>query len=168
MASLRPKFILVILEYCGVGCEAGLRPTPPTKDVISREQYYLDLLNPDYNILKIARSYLGYKHSEETRAKMSGKNNPFFGKTRSEETRTKMSVAKKGKNHPMFGKKNTGSQPHTIKIKVTDIELNTNIIYASMHEAARTLNISQAIISGYFRNKQKKPYKGRYIFKKID
>lgn len=41
------KFSLDILEYC----ESSL--------CIAREQYYLDLLKPEYNILKIAGSRLG-------------------------------------------------------------------------------------------------------------
>lgn len=45
-------FSLEILEYCA-----------PEK-VIEREQYYLDLLEPEYNILKTAGSLLGYKHPE--------------------------------------------------------------------------------------------------------
>jgi group I intron endonuclease len=31
--------------------------------LISREQYYIDLLKPKYNILKITGSNLGYKHT---------------------------------------------------------------------------------------------------------
>lgn len=51
-------FKLEILEYC------------PPKDMLSREQYYLDLLKPKYNILAKAGSSLGFKHSEETKRKM--------------------------------------------------------------------------------------------------
>lgn len=39
-------------------------------EVISIEQYYIDNLNPEYNILKVAGSTLGYKHTEETLAKL--------------------------------------------------------------------------------------------------
>ena len=47
-------FKLEILEYC-------------EKDIIiAREQYYLDTINPEYNILKVARSLLGFKHSPES------------------------------------------------------------------------------------------------------
>jgi hypothetical protein len=62
--------------------------------------------------------------------------------------------------------KNSLSQPTKIKIEVTDLELNTKTIYHSMNEAARALNINHKIISNFFRNKQQKPYKGRYIFTK--
>lgn len=51
------NFTLEILEYCSKNI------------LIEREQYYLDLLNPEYNILKHAYSLLGYKHSEENIAK---------------------------------------------------------------------------------------------------
>lgn len=51
------NFTLEILEYC------------EPSEVIFREQYYLDLLKPAYNILNKAGSSLGFKHSEETIAK---------------------------------------------------------------------------------------------------
>ena len=41
---------------------------------MDREQYYLDCLKPEYNILKIAGSSLGFKHSEETKVKIKEKN----------------------------------------------------------------------------------------------
>lgn len=48
-------------------------------ELLKREQYYFNLLSPEYNVLKIAGSRLGYKHSEATKEKMSnigkGENN---------------------------------------------------------------------------------------------
>lgn len=38
--------------------------------LIEREQYWIDLLKPEYNIRKTAKSNLGVKWSEETRIKM--------------------------------------------------------------------------------------------------
>jgi len=160
------SFQLEILEYC------------TKENAISREQYYLDLLNPEYNILKIAGSRLGSKHSEETLLKMSGKNNPMFGKNHSEETIVKISSARKGKSHSKETRKKMsdakkgfvraeGAGRPTQKIEVFDIENNVTTIYDSIHEAARALNIKHSVISTYFKNDQKKAYKGRYIFKKI-
>ena len=69
---------LEIIEYCD------------KKELIEREQYYIDLLNPSYNILKLAGSSLGFKHSEETKRKMSVNNtkekHPFFGKKHNKES----------------------------------------------------------------------------------
>lgn len=49
------NFSLDILEYC----EPNL--------LLKKEQYYIDALNPEYNILKIAGSRLGSKQSKETK-----------------------------------------------------------------------------------------------------
>jgi len=52
-------FALVILEF-------------KDKDaLLSREDYYFQTLNPEYNILKIAGNSLGYKHSPESIKKIS-------------------------------------------------------------------------------------------------
>ena len=57
-------FSLEIMEYCDA-----------TKAVVlaEQEQYYLDLLKPEYNILKVAGSSLGFKHSPETIAKLKNR-----------------------------------------------------------------------------------------------
>ncbi len=52
------NFRLEILEYC--------KPS----ELIKTEQHYIDLLKPEYNILKIAGSRLGAKHSEQVKAKI--------------------------------------------------------------------------------------------------
>jgi len=72
------NFTLEILEYC-----------EPSK-CIGREQYYLDLLKPEYNILKTAGSTLGFKHTEETI-------NKFRTRKHSEETKKRMSEVPRGK-----------------------------------------------------------------------
>ena len=54
------SFTLEILEYCERGA------------VISKEKY-IDQLKPDYNILKIAASSLGFNHSKKTKAIISAK-----------------------------------------------------------------------------------------------
>jgi group I intron endonuclease len=50
------NFSFEILEYCD------------PSSIICREQHYIDLLNPEYNVLKIAGSNLGFKHYEKTMA----------------------------------------------------------------------------------------------------
>jgi group I intron endonuclease len=82
------NFQLEILEYC------------EPSDVIQREQYYIDLLGPEYNILKTAGSSFGYKHTAETLAKLRGR-------TLSEEAKANMvgpRASMIGDKHPMFGK----------------------------------------------------------------
>jgi len=55
------NFNLEILEYCNKEC------------LIDREQYYINLLKPEYNICKIAGSMLGFKHSEKTKLKFKNR-----------------------------------------------------------------------------------------------
>jgi group I intron endonuclease len=64
------NFLLEILEYC------------ESSHVILREQHYLNLLKPDYNILKFAASSRGLKPSKETKAKISAK---LTGRTLTQE-----------------------------------------------------------------------------------
>lgn len=48
------NFNLEILEYCDRNC------------IIKREEYYIDLFKPQYNILTKAGSSLGFKHSTKS------------------------------------------------------------------------------------------------------
>lgn len=50
------NFSLDILEYCEIDV------------LIEREQYYINLLKPEYNILKLANSRLGSKQSKTTKS----------------------------------------------------------------------------------------------------
>jgi len=72
-----------------------------------------------------------------------------------------MSEVKKG------NPKTEGSGRPFQKISVLDLSTNETTEYDSMREAARALNIKHNVISIYLKNNQQKPYKGRYIFKKI-
>jgi len=115
----------------------------------------------------------GQNHTEESKTIMSevkkGENNPMFGKNHTEETKTIMSDIKKGEKNPMYNKsKPEGAGKASQGIEVFEIKNNTTTYYDSINEAARALNISSHnIISNYIKNNQKKPYKGKYTFKKI-
>ena len=79
------NFMLEILEYC------------PENILMEREQYYLDLLKPEYNILSLARSSLGYKHTVEAKEKISKGRSAYTGYELSAETRAKIAVAATGR-----------------------------------------------------------------------
>jgi len=94
------NFSVTILEYCD------------KSDLIIREQYYFNKLNSQYNILKIPGSYRDFKHSEETKTKISKslkgiykkEKSALFGRTHTKETRKLMSLKKARNNNPLFGK----------------------------------------------------------------
>ena len=94
------NFSVSILEYCD-------------KDILlEREQYYLDSLQPQYNILKLAGSSSGYTHSEESKDKRSkalkgvytGSKSALFGITHSEDTIANMSLNRGGEKNHFYGK----------------------------------------------------------------
>jgi len=157
------NFSLTILEYCEL------------EQCIEREDYYLCSLPHEYNILPKAGSWLGHKHSDEAKTKISdaakkiyhsgrfkpGENHPNYGKTLDNETKQKISDA-------LLGNTNGKNQPTSQVIEVTDIANNTTISYDSICEAARALNLpSHKTITNYILRNQQKPYKGRYTFKKL-
>lgn len=78
------SFSLTILEYCG------------KSELNDREQYYLDKLEPEYNLLKFASSLLGYIPTEEARAKIS---KALKGINRSELTKELIREKALGRKH---------------------------------------------------------------------
>jgi hypothetical protein len=78
------------------------------KDVIKRQQYYIDLLKPQYNILKTAGSFTGYKHTEESARAQRATIRP----ARRDESKLKNSL----------------SQSKRVKIEVIDLKLKLVII----------------------------------------
>lgn len=82
------SFVFELVEECEID------------KIIEREQYYIDSLNPFYNICRVAGSCIGVKHTEETRKRMSdskkGKPSPRKGTKHTEESLKRMSEVKKG------------------------------------------------------------------------
>jgi len=70
------------------------------------EKGYIEEYNPKFNFTEGGDGTTGYKHTLDTRKKMSesrkGKNSPNYGKTRPEETRRKISKSLKGKKRGSF------------------------------------------------------------------
>src|SRR5579871_5079819 len=144
------KFTLEIIEYC------------ESNYLIKREQYYIDLLKPEYNILKIAGSSFGRIHTEETKMKISkilkGKplseltkekmSNIRIGKKFSEKTKKILSELRKGKPSPFLGKlhsentKKKMSETLGSKVEVFNTETNEITIYLSNYQAAKALGCS--------------------------
>ena len=126
------SFCFEILEYCD------------KKETLIREQYYLDILIPEYNILKKAGSALGFKHSEEAKIKMRGPRN------RSPEHTRKL------KEH--IDRLNS---KHSIRVEVSDIEKGTKIEYASIRLTCRELKCNDTTIKKYIDSN--KLFRDRYI-----
>lgn len=116
---------LDILDYC----EANF--------LISREQYYIDHLKSEYNILSTARSRMGSIQSQETKQSIS---NVLINRVFSNESRAKLKIAAKsrlGNKTSFFGKthsvvsKNKITYTRSVFVKVTNVEKNNVTIFAS-------------------------------------
>jgi NUMOD1 domain-containing protein len=126
----RVNFSLEILEYCS------------NKDLIKREQYYLDLLKPEYNILKLAGSSYGYKHNEVSLIK-------FRTRVVREETLSKMKARIQSENTKIKISKALG-----IPVIVTDIDKENVIQYFSKSQAAKIIGVSESTIRRYIISKK--------------
>jgi group I intron endonuclease len=160
------NFSLEILEYCNI------------KDTIIREQYYFNILKPEYNILQNAGSSLGFKHNENTLN--------FFRNERkvSNETRKNLSLAAIGRilseeDKNKISNKRLGiklSEETKSKISVATISLigvsvvvkniNTQVEteYKSLTEAAEAIGVSRTAVSKGLSSG--KPIKKNYIITK--
>lgn len=169
------KFKLDILEY-----------SDPSV-LIEREQYFIDTLNPEYNILKVAGSLFGYKHTIESSQKMSE-----IAKNRSEETIAKLREAALGKTYlhteetknkireTMLGRKHTYETKEKLKfiqsnrinppvkgtnVQIKDILTGESILYDSLRNAGKGLNSSHVSIKKNLDNG--KFFRDRYIITSV-
>jgi len=85
------NFIFEILEKVPFSKETNNEEI--NKELVKREFYFVKLLNPEYNIKKdIVRGQTGYKHSEETKKKISESNlKNHLDKPKKEKVRIRLS-----------------------------------------------------------------------------
>ena len=127
-------FKLDILEYCD-----------PIR-LIQREQYYIDKLNPEYNILNIAGSSVGFKHSITTKDILREKSR---GRIYSEDTLNKISV--------------NNSMSKSVSIK--DIYSGVVVEFTSISKASEFIGILPYHFQHYL---DRQPIKGKYLIIKLD
>jgi group I intron endonuclease len=140
------NFSLDIIEYC------------KDSEVIAREQYYLDKLNPEYNILKTAGSSLGYKHSKEAIEKIKAAG---VGRIFTEEAREKQRAAALRR----IDKIRTSiilANGHPVEVK--NIESGEIQEYPSIFQAAKGLKAGEKTIKAYILSQ--KTFRGQYLLSK--
>jgi group I intron endonuclease len=179
-------FSLSIIEYINI---TDLSLGEAKILILEREQFYIDSMKPEYNILPTAGSRLGSFHLAETLAKMSeshkgkvlsaetkalmseaksGKNHFNFGKTISAETKALLSKALSGDNHRMFGKLHSAETVAKISaargggiIFVYDSKGSLHNTFTSAREAGIYFNCTHSTILKYCRNGLM--FKGQWI-----
>jgi group I intron endonuclease len=105
--------------------------------LLSREQYYMDLINPEYNMCKYAGTIRGFKHTPKAREKIS---KALKGRKKPKEAYEEKYKKKRGKIIEHLR--------HRIK-KIKQYDLNGNLIkiWDSMNSITRECNISQSLLS---------------------
>ena len=152
-------FKLEILEYCYL------------EILLEREQFYLDTWNPEYNILKVAGSPLGYRHSEAAKKLISIASAPSGGggrlahplsqqvgiSVREAKNRKVLESTREIKRRILLGK--TLDKEHIENLRlgnilrksviVTDTETGNIKEFISLTEAGEYLGISRITVGKY-------------------
>jgi group I intron endonuclease len=174
------NFAFIVLETCN------------PSETLTREQYWLDLLNPDYNLCrkagstlgvplsveakaKLSTAHLGKTHTLETRRLMSetrkGSNAYWYGKMHSEETKAKIAASLKGPLSPCFGVPRSSetvalmraNHPHTKRVyQFASDQISLVAKFDSIRQAAELTGISRNYI--YLCIKQEKLAHGKWFF----
>lgn len=142
------NFVFLVLQYCD-----------PIEEVcLGLEQSFLDLYRPKYNILKLAGSSQGFKHSPDTIAKLkkshAGKLHPRFGSNVSDQQKILTSIALKKfyeeNDHHGKGKKGKLSSQYGIggtKIIMTNELAKETISFPSINSARLHFRLRFSTIS---------------------
>jgi len=148
------KFSFTVLEYLN---KAGQSKDELKLKLLEREQFYIDALDPEYNILKKAGSSLGYKHTPDSLTKMSGENHPLYG-NKGSEIRAKMSEAKKGNSSNFLGKTHSAESLEKISanrgtaIFVYNTQGTLIYTFSSGRKAAKFFSCDNKTIMKHVRN----------------
>jgi len=154
------NFSLAILE------DLGTSGSVSKEDILSREQYYLDMLFKEYpdlalNLSKVAGSTKGYKHATDFGLSRKGHLNPMYNLSKSKEFLEMQFKDRRGPNNPLFGKTKS---PSTLA-KITKVVYVYNYLDMSLIGKYSTVNCSKEFkmgndtLSKYI--KSGLPYKGK-------
>ena len=103
-------------------------------ELLLREQFYLDALSPNVNILKVAGSAFGYKHTEESKNKISRRNT---GRKMTQSQIQKGVISRIGQKTSKGCKRTDAAKKHLSELKKKKvINYVTGITFSSIGEAA--------------------------------
>lgn len=129
------------------------------RQILEREQYYIDLLKPEYNICKIAGSQLGTKRSEEFRKRCSEltKGKPTWNKGLKTGAQSDSIRLKRSKS--MMGKQKSEKERQKIRDKVSKRVLQFNESgqlvkeWDSLKQVSKQFRCSHGRLSEYLNGK---------------
>lgn len=159
------NFALAILE------DLGSSGSVSKEYILSREQYYLDILFKEYpnlalNLSKVAGSTKGYKHRPEFGISRKGHLNPMYDLEKSKEFLVMQLKDKKGSKNPLFGKiKSSSTLAKNTKIVYVYNCLDMSLIGEfSTVNCSRKFKMGSDTLTKYI--KSGLPYKGKIFSRK--
>lgn len=148
------QFAFIVLEIIPEKKKTGVDAQAVNSLLISREDYYLDVFKPEYNILAFASNSAGWKHSEDTLVKMRNNyslerrqrvGNINKGKTLSEDTRKLMSKAA-GFRKPMSKESRIKCAVNMRPVTISNLDGSNPIHFVSIKEASVGISCHQKTI----------------------
>jgi group I intron endonuclease len=150
--------------------------------LLEKEQFYLDLLVPDYNILKYAYNLLGFKDSQDTIDKLKAKiissehkeilSLIHKGKIVGSETRAKLALATASykKNNPLTPEALDNIRSKTtaregVSVSVLNTQTNEVKEFINQTEAGKFLSVTRQAV--YNAIKRETLINGIYFISKI-
>jgi group I intron endonuclease len=136
---------------------------------IEREQYWIDLLKPHYNLLKIAGSSFGRKCEQITREKIRKANKQFWENPENKEKmknsfkNRKRTKIKSGYKNSTYKLSEKGKENLILSRSKKVVNNTTGIIYNSMSDLAKDLNLSLSSISMMIKGKRKNKFNLQWI-----
>lgn len=159
------NFALAIIE------DLGSSGSITKEHILSREQYYLNMLFKVYslkaiNLAKIAGSTKGYIHKPSFGLNRLSTLNPMYGRAKSKEFLEMQNRDKSGSNNPLFGKIKSPSTIAKIT-KLVYIYNSSDMSYIGEYptvKCSKIYNMGKDTLTKYIKNGL--PYKGK-IFSHI-
>lgn len=118
--------------------------------LIVREQYDIDSLKPDYNVLSVAGSSLGFKHSEATK-ELLRKTRLGIKKARTLDKKS-VSTISCSNLRPVSDKIRlnlSNNSSKAIPVTLTNVETKLSTTFVSKNKGAAFLNVSEATVRKY-------------------
>lgn len=120
------------------------------ENLLKREQFWIDNLKPEYNILLVAGSNLGYHHSDETKQKIS---KSTTGVKKSEEHAKHIREGQKGRVFTEDHKKKLSEAAKRRKRQSNHAIISIDgIIYNSLKEASEITGVKYNTIQKRLKN----------------
>ena len=122
------------------------------KNMLEREQHYIDTLKPYYNCSPTAGSPLGVKHTDEARKNMSNAHLKLTEKQRNHKKDCRCFACNPIRKNTTYwlGKSRSKETKEKLGKPITQMNMNNDFIkeWIGASDAAKTLGLSQSHISG--------------------